>query len=52
MYKIAFDYLDKHGARVGSGVYYKFYDTERDAVRDAEKIYGKSKRFDWYIIEV
>ena len=52
MYKIAFDYFDKHGVRVGSGVYYKTYRTEYEAIRDAEQIYGKSKRFDWHIVEM
>lgn len=52
MYRIAFDYFDKHGVRVGSGVYYKPYRTEREAMQDAEQIYGNSKRFDWYIVEM
>ena len=51
MYKIEFEYFNKTGARVGSGVYYKTYRTESEAVRDAEKIYGNSKRFDWYIVD-
>ena len=50
MYKIEFEYFNKTGVRVGSGVYYKPYRTESEAVRDAEKIYGNSKRFDWYIV--
>ena len=51
MYKIEFEYFNKTGARVGSGAYYKIYRTESEAVLDAEKIYGNSKRFDWYIVE-
>ena len=51
MYKIWFDYLNKTGARIGSGVYYKSYRRESEAGRDAEKIYGNSKRFDWYIVD-
>ena len=51
MYKIEFEYFNKTGVRVGSGVYYKSYRTENEAVRDAEKIYGNSKRFDWYIVD-
>ena len=51
MYKIEFEYFNKTGARIGSGVYYKSYRTESEAVRDAEKIYGNSKRFDWYIVD-
>ena len=50
MCKIWFDYFNKTGARIGSGVYCKSYRTESEAVRDAERIYGNSKRFDWYIV--
>ena len=49
MYKTQFEYFNEPGARVGASVYYKPYRTESEAVRDAEKIYGNSKRFDWYI---
>ena len=51
MCKIWFDYFNKTGARIGSGVYCKSYRTESEAVRDAERIYGNSKRFDWYIVD-
>ena len=51
MYKIEFEYFNKTGDRIGSGVYYKLYRTESEAVRDAERIYGNSKRFDWYIVD-
>ena len=51
MYKIEFEYFNKTGARVGSGVYSKPYSTESEAVRDAEKLYGNSNRFDWYIVD-
>ena len=50
MYRIWFDYFNKTGAKIGSGVYYKSYRTESEAVRDAEKIYGNSKRFRWYVV--
>ena len=51
MCKIWFDYFNKTGDRIGSGVYYKSYRMESEAVRDAERIYGNSKRFNWHIVD-
>ena len=51
MFRIAFDYFNKHGEPIGSGVYFKVYNSEREAAQDAQRIYGNSKRFDWYIID-